>query len=258
MGRVISLHDRDELARRLGADPALHLYELGDLDDFFWPHTTWYALEGGDAVALLYHATATPTLIALADPAGTPELRRLLTELLPTLPRAFYAHVTGGAEDVFAPLYSAEPNGPHYRMALTDPTALGGAAGDAQRLTTADLAAVEALYAASYPDNWFDARMLETGQYVGVWRAGKLVAVAGVHVYSPKHRVAALGNVTTRPDLRGQGLARTAVTALCRQLLTSVDHIGLNVKTDNVAAIGLYRRLGFEPVAEFLECGFSS
>ncbi|MFD0818713.1 hypothetical protein ACFQ0D_10415, partial [Micromonospora zhanjiangensis] len=63
---VRSVHDRAELAELLGRDPGLHAYELGDLDDFFWPYTTWYRHR--DSVALLYHGTSEPTLIALERP----------------------------------------------------------------------------------------------------------------------------------------------------------------------------------------------
>lgn len=258
---MISLHDRAELARRLRQDADLHLYELGDLDDFFWPHTTWYGSATGDAVVLLYAGTEPVTVIAMSRPDGDAELRELLAETLPLLPRRIYAHVTGGAEAVLREAYTladAEHAGAHLRLALTDPAALRKAAMDAkvESLAAADRAEVEALYAASYPGNWFDARMLETGQYVGIRRDGDLVAVAGVHVYAPAQRVAAIGNVTTRPDLRGSGLGTAVVTALSTQLLESVDHIGLNVKSDNTAAIALYERLGFSVAAEFTECAF--
>ena len=260
---VISLHDRAELARRLRRDPDLHIYELGDLDAFFWPHTTWYGTEGGDATVLIYGGFVPATVLALSRPDGDAELRQLLTDVLPLLPRRFYGHITGGAEAVLAAEYAAENAehaGPHLKLALTDPAALDLApeTDKAEPLTVADLGAVQELYAASYPGNWFDPRMLATGQYVGVRRDGDLVAVAGVHVYSPAQRVAALGNVTTRPDLRGSGLATAAVTGLCRQLLASVDHIGLNVKSDNVAAINLYHRLGFTTAAEYTEAGFTA
>ena len=35
--------DRETIERFLRNDIGLHLYELGDLDDFFWPRTMWYA-----------------------------------------------------------------------------------------------------------------------------------------------------------------------------------------------------------------------
>ena len=255
---VISIHDRAELVRRFRRDPDLHIYELGDLDDFFWPHTTWYGTADGDATVLVYSGTVPATVLGLSRSDGDAELRRLLTDLLPLLPRQFYGHITGGAEAVFEADYVTDGGALHFKMALTDVNALRAApeVAKAEPLTVADRGDVEALYAASYPGNWFDPRMLETGQYVGVRRDGELVAVAGVHVYSPAQRVAALGNVTTRPDLRGSGLATAAVIGLCAQLRDSVDHIGLNVKVDNVAAINLYSRLGFTPVAEYIEAGF--
>jgi hypothetical protein len=81
-----AVHDRDELAGLLRRDAALHTYELGDLDDFFWPYTTWY--RHGDQVALLYHGGGTPTLIALAPPAGIDDLAALVRGLVPLLPTA--------------------------------------------------------------------------------------------------------------------------------------------------------------------------
>jgi len=36
---VVSLPDKGELERYLRQQTPIHLYELGDLDDFFWQHT---------------------------------------------------------------------------------------------------------------------------------------------------------------------------------------------------------------------------
>ncbi len=85
-------------------------------------------------------------------------------------------------------------------------------------LTAADLPALQTLYAAAYPGNWFDSRMLGTGQYVGIWQGDRLMAVAGIHVYSPSYKIAALGNITTHslqeiwhnhPTLQGMRKRRT-------------------------------------------------
>lgn len=71
--------------------------------------------------------------------------------------------------------------------------------------------------------------------------------------YSPTYRVAALGNITTDPDFRGRGYASPVVAALCRDLLRTVEHIGLNVKADNLAAIRCYRALGFDRCSQYGE-----
>ncbi len=237
--------DRDWLRARLHAAPALHLYELGDLDDFFWPHTRWYAR--GEAVALIYTASELPVLLALGD-AGH---RELLAELRAELPARIYAHLSPGLVASLAPRFASEPHGDFLKMILADPGALPAA--DAERLAPADRDELVAFYARAYPGNWFDPRMLETGQYFAVRERGAMVAAGGVHVYSPSERVAALGNIAVAPEARGRHLARRVTAAVCHSLRESVDHVGLNVRADNPAAIACYTRLGFARVAPYEE-----
>ncbi|MEV0005218.1 GNAT family N-acetyltransferase [Micromonospora sp. NPDC050980] len=248
-------HDRAVLAALLGRDPVLHAYQLGDLDDFFWPFTSWF--RAGDEVVLLYHGVELPTLLAFAAPARVAALSGLLARAAPVLPARMWAHLSPGLEETVARWYVVSESAPHDRMALTDPGRLAAVAPRGEPLGAADLAQVRELYAVAYPGNWFDPRMLETGQYVGVWERGRLVAVAGVHVFSPRWRVAAVGNVTTHPQARGRGLAAGAVAALCGRLRASVDHVTLNVRADNAAAVRLYARLGFTRVAGFTECALT-
>ena len=253
---VRSVHDRGELADLLRRDPALHAYELGDLDDFFWPYTIWYRHD--DTLALVYHGAGLPTLLAFDRPDRATALVELLDGMLPLLPRRFYAHLSANVDSALAKHFQAEPSGLHLKMALTDVTRLDLMPPAGEALGPADLPELAALYDLAYPGNWFDQRMLETGQYVGIRRDNELVAVAGVHVWSPTYRISALGNVTTHPGVRGQGLARAAVAALCRRLLDTVDHITLNVKADNLAAIAVYTRLGFTPIAAYSEFTFTA
>jgi ribosomal protein S18 acetylase RimI-like enzyme len=140
-------------------------------------------------------------------------------------------------------------------MALTDRSRLAGVDGsEAVALSAADADDLLALYAASYPGNWFVPRMLQTGYYYGIRRGPALASVAGVHVFSPPYKVAALGNITTRPDARGQGLATTATARLCQDLLRAgIEHVGLNVRADNRSAVACYTKLGFERVADYGE-----
>ncbi|MGK5441209.1 GNAT family N-acetyltransferase [Micromonospora sp. URMC 105] len=251
MTAVRAEHDRAVLAALLGRDPVVHAYQLGDLDDFFWPYTSWF--RRGEQVALLYHGVTPPVLLAFAGPDGVPELGALLADLAPVLPARLYAHLSPGLAEVLGRWFAFDPAGVHLRMALTDPARLGGVVPAGEVLGEADLPALRALYAVAYPGNWFDPRMLATGRYVGVRADGDLVAVAGVHVWSPAYRVAALGNVTTHPRVRGRGLGAAVVAALCGRLRAEVDHVVLNVRADNVAAVRLYERLGFTRAAEFGE-----
>ncbi|WP_433123965.1 GNAT family N-acetyltransferase [Micromonospora sp. CA-240977] len=244
-------HDRAVLARLLGRDPVLHAYQLGDLDDFFWPYTSWF--RRGEQVVLLYHGVDLPTLLAFAAPADTAALSVLLAELAPVLPARLYAHLSPGLAGALAGSFRMAAGGRHHRMALTDPAALGAVDPAGVVLGAADLPRLRELYARAYPGNWFDERMVQTGQYLGMFDGDALVAVAGVHVFSPAYGVAALGNVTTHPRWRGRGLGASVVAALCARLRRSVEHVTLNVQADNVAAVRLYERVGFARVADYEE-----
>lgn len=252
---VISLHDKDIIEQTLRRNSLIHFYELGDLDDFFWPYTTWYGLEEDEQVkeiALLYTGLQLPILLGITDELAA--MRVLLQGLLPLLPRRFYSHLSGDLARTLAGTYRFDSQGPHYKMALVDPSRLEMVdTSEVVPLYVADVEELQALYHVSYPDNSFDPRMLETGYYYGIRRDGRLVAVAGIHVYSQRYKVGVLGNVTTHPDYRGQGLAKAACAKLCVEMLKTVDSIGLNVLADNASAIAAYRRLGFEVVGEYEE-----
>ena len=238
--------DRTWLRERLSRDAALHIYELGDLDDFFWPNTRWFAR--GDAIALVYTASELPVLIALGDVAA------LLAEIRDQLPARIYAHLSPGLVPQLAPRYDDEPHGAFLKMRLSDRATIDAV--DASRafaLAPRDRDELVAFYAHAYPGNWFDPRMLETGQYFTIRDGGELVAAGGVHVYSPTERVAALGNIAVAPSARGRGLARCVTAAISRSLLAHVDLVGLNVRADNAAAIACYTRLGFTRVAPYEE-----
>jgi ribosomal protein S18 acetylase RimI-like enzyme len=253
---VICLHDRDEIERVLRRDVFLHIYEIGDLDDFFWPYTTWYALadrEDTHGLVLLYSGMPLPVVLGLARDAG-PSMRRLLGSVRHLLPRRVYAHLSPDLITELAQDFAVEPFGEYQKMALTDLSRLDSVdAARVRALSVADLPDLRSLYDTSYPGNAFDPRMLQTGQYYGIRHEGCLVSVAGIHVYSERYRVAALGNVTTHPQYRGRGLSTAVCGRLCRALLQKVDHIGLNVKLDNASAIACYERLGFSAVAPYSE-----
>jgi len=255
LSAAVRLHNKEEIRAFFSQNAPLHLYELGDLDEFFWPYTTWHALKDADglkAVVLLYTETSLPVLLALAEePAFT---RDLLRSLIPSLPGRYYAHLSPGLEDVFQGSRKLVSHGRHYKMALTHP-ALLDVVNTLQvvPLSQNDLEDVERMYEQSYPGNWFEPRMLKTNQYFGIRGTEGLRSVAGVHVYSPAYRVAALGNIATHPDFRDQGLGKAVTAKLCQSLLQSVDHIGLNVQVDNEGAIHCYRSLGFEVIGSYGE-----
>src|SRR4051812_4281298 len=119
---MVCLHSKDEVERFCRTNPSLHLYALGDLDEFFWPHTTWYALRDGGQprqVVLVYTGQPLPVVLALAEPPTGP-LCDLLRELVRVLPRRFYAHLTEGVADALADDYHIRPHGTYRKMRLAD------------------------------------------------------------------------------------------------------------------------------------------
>jgi len=248
------LHDKAVIEKFLRRETDLHLYEIRDLAEFFWPHTLWFASSRNNQLSvlcLLYLGQSQPTLLALGEPDP---LKKLIKSISDLLPQWFYAHLSPGVELAFLGTFQLESHGDHLKMSLKRPALIKNWKDSGSvRLGPEDLAEVLKLYEESYTGNWFDPRMLETREYFGVRKGSRLVSIAGIHVFSPEHRVAALGNITTAKSHRQKGLATLVTRELCRSLLDKVDHIGLNVAANNHAALSCYRKLGFDIVAPYGE-----
>jgi len=252
---IVQITNRDLLAEYFRQEIYLHLYSLGDLDDFYWPDTQYYGARtrsGLDKVVLIYQGEGLPIFLALAA-AGKFDLN-FIQQLQDRLPDQFYAHLSPGIENHFRGSHTIEDHGHHFKMGLSDYSIIPEIETNGTVLISDDdLEEVENLYQISYPDNSFDPRMLQTGQYIGFRKANRLLCIGGVHVYSPTYGVAALGNITTHPDFRNQGLARAVTARICSQLMEKTKTIGLNVKSDNEAAVHLYQSLGFKISAKYGE-----
>jgi ribosomal protein S18 acetylase RimI-like enzyme len=249
------LHNKGEIFEYLRHNPELQIYLIGDLDDFFWPKTIWYGLVEGNVIrsaALLYVAMETPTLLAFGE-GDLGETALLLKSIRSYLPEKFNAHLSTGLVDVFGIENIIKMYGHNYKMALKkEPEKISD--NNMRFLSQNNLDAINTLYSIAYPDNWFDRRMLETGKYLGYFSNGTLIGIAGIHVYSEEYKVAALGNITTHPDYRERGIAYKLTSALCNDLKKTVNSIGLNVKSDNIAAIKCYQKIGFEIIGAEDEC----
>jgi len=252
---IRKLTDRSLILSVLRKDEDIQYYSLGDLDDFFWPLTTWYALGSGNeiySIGMLYSGSAIPTLLLFCKGDTYPSMQ-LLKRIRPELPGKFYAHLTPPLINVFGKDEILENYGLHYKMVMKE---LGEDASDPQieRLKLSDIDRILKLYSVAYPSNWFDRRMLETRKYFGYFIGSDLVGISGIHVFSPEYRVAALGNIAVNPDYRGKGIAYKLTVRLCNDLSKDADIIGLNVSTVNDHAIRCYRKAGFEITGEYDEC----
>jgi ribosomal protein S18 acetylase RimI-like enzyme len=252
---VICLHDKSQIEAYLRKNVYLHIYSIGDLDDFFWPDTVWYGWEKGgkiQAVALIYTGSADPTLLALSEQPDV--MLELVRPIFNILPGRFYAHLSPKVAEVVRQQCKVKSYGKHYKMGLKNASLLHDVdCSQVIRLMEDDLNDMLGLYEEGYQGNWFDARMLQTKQYFGLRLNNRLISIAGIHVYSEKYKVAALGNIVTHPDYRGKGFGKAVTAGLCQSLSEHIDNIGLNVKADNAAAIALYEKLGFEILYTFYE-----
>jgi ribosomal protein S18 acetylase RimI-like enzyme len=180
----------------------------------------------------------------------------LLERLAPDLPDHFVITGPTGLAERLAPGFSPDWVIPHVKMVLPDGDRLPP---DDPRVLWLDRAATDAVVALRETGGdasaFFVPELLDTGHYAGIEVDDDrvLAAVAGVHVLSEAHGVAAIGNVLTHPAHRRQGLARALVATLARRLLATVPVVGLNVGTANTGARTLYEDLGFVPVVRYEE-----
>jgi len=259
---ISSTTDKDALHRHFLKDKVLFAYHLGDLDPFFFPKCTWLTrdseshADGIDEVILVYAALDTPSVLAFGVGSDYADFVR---EAADNLPDRFFCHYQERSHAALLESFDEKPLGAHLKMhlpstakALDWPHAPEDE--NIRRLKRSPLGPLTALYVEAYPDNYFDPRMLDTGKYFGCLESDRLIAVAGIHVYSKRFDIAVLGNVTTAPNRRGRGLATFVTARLVMDLLDEgIGTICLNVAEGNEPAIRCYERLGFETVHRYRE-----
>jgi ribosomal protein S18 acetylase RimI-like enzyme len=250
---VIELRDDSLILPVLEQDRSWAAFALCDLDEPYCRYARFVGtLKHGqcEAVLLIY----TPPGFNVLIPCGSPDLVGLLVEQGPDLPDStlIMARPSDRSGIELGCLFD-EP-GWMLRMVVT-PDALVAPTEqyDAVRLGLGDEEAIRDLYAL-WSATAFRREMLDVGTMYGIYDEGRLVAVAGTHAISTRHRVGAIGGVFTHPRYRSRGLA-TAVTGAVANALRAdgIHDIALNVHADNDPAITAYRRLGFKTHAAFLE-----
>lgn len=235
----------------LETDRPWAVYALGDLAPGFREHAVWHAAEG--ALLLLYRAFETPVLFTLGAPENiAPLLDEIASE------REMYLSLRPEILPLIKARWSVKHETPMWRMVL-DPARFQPLPGEGvTRLALADLPALEALYAdgqltGEVPD-FFNPPMLEQGAFYGVWEEDRLAAAAGTHLVAAGLSVGAVGNVYTRRDRRGRGLAARVTSAVTAELVRmGLTTIALNVNQNNVPAQHVYTRLGYIRSGAFYE-----
>jgi ribosomal protein S18 acetylase RimI-like enzyme len=238
------LTDKSEIRSRLNLDREWSLYALADLDDAMFQHCRWWALD--DSLALVFDALEIRPIFVLGDSEST-------RQLLAALPvSAGYLNLKPHQREAAEGIYRYREAHQMQRMFLED---LKIPAGTAEPIGTGDLEQVERLYASGDGGGIaFAPFQLDTGFFYGIRKGAELVSVAGVHVVSRNEGVAGVGNIFTRPDCRGQGLAQIVTSAVAMALKDAgIQTIGLNVEHTNTGAIRVYERVGFRSHFSYCE-----
>jgi len=237
------LTEKNDIRAILRHDPAWCVFALGDLSPHMFGKTYWFTPD----LTLVLHDYGTSILFAM----GTGSIHEALGHV------AWPVHLQvqrDGLDEVarHAAVTSARLM---WRMVWK-----GAAAPDipvsVTRLGAGDLPALVQLYAdgeasGESPD-FFYSSMVTNGVFFGAYEGDALVAAAGTHLVSREEGAAAVGNIYTRRDRRGRGMGRLVTSAVV-SALGGIETIGLNVRTDNGAAIHLYESLGFERHCQFYE-----
>jgi GNAT superfamily N-acetyltransferase len=249
-----SLTDPSRIRAVLETDRPWAVYALGDLAPTLFPHCSWLHVPSPTpALALLFRAFSTPVLFALG-PAGV--LQHLLDEIArePELELS----VRPDHLPLLETRYRVIARKSMWRMLLEPDNYHPVAAEGAICLGPDDLPALQALFDDGTPTgeapDAFSASMLAEGVFFGVWEDDRLIAAAGTHLVVPQEGVAAVGNIYTRRDRRGLGLASRVTSAVTSELLRrGLRTVALNVNQTNQPAIRVYQRLGFARYCDFFE-----
>jgi ribosomal protein S18 acetylase RimI-like enzyme len=154
--------------------------------------------------------------------------------------RAGWSFVVGApllqmvADDALSPHGGPESGEAEREPALVEPELI--------ELGTKDSPEMIELTALTKPGP-FSTRTHELGTYLGIRRAGKLVAMAGERLKVPGHTE--VSAVCTHPEHTGHGYAAILMTEVMQRIRERGETPFLHVRQDNERAIEVYKRLGF-------------
>lgn len=238
----------------LATDRPWAAYALGDLSPGFAERCEWFgAAAGAAALVMLYRGATPPVIVTLGEPDS---VARLLEDVAGEA--SLFLSVRPEHLGAVEARWRVPASRPMWRMIL-DPARVPDDAGSrAVRLGPGNEEEVARLFAdgeaAGEAPDFFQSAMVGQGVFFGVVEGGELLAAAGTHLLAPEEGVAAVGNVYTRRDHRGRGLAGRTTGAVVAELVRrGFGTIVLNVGQENIPGLRLYERLGFRRYCPFYE-----
>ncbi|MFV1989439.1 MAG: GNAT family N-acetyltransferase [Acidimicrobiales bacterium] len=255
--RVVEVADPDVVRQYLALDPEVHLYGLADLEDPIWSLSRWFIRERDGAVSAAVGIVGLPDsddrIFYAQGRAGDDEVALLSGEIASEIPHGCLATLAHGVEPHLTGI-ELQLEGEFQRMILRDRCRIPDCSQGVSRVGVEALPAMRKLIADEQNANMFlGPAMFDEVDYRVVWDRSDLVAMAGVHVFSERHGVAAIGNVLTASAHRRKGLATRVVGDLAAELHARVELVGLNHRVTNLSARRCYEQLGFESVHTYVE-----
>ena len=177
------------------------------MDEREFPRTRWgVALDGGRPVAVVleYRGLSPQHLFVMGEPEGIGGILRDVIRTRAGLPR----HQAGQRARRWSSATSVEPPTDMVRMGV-DRAAFRPALGAAVRLDAGDTRHLNRLYELGLT-SWLPPESVAARRLLRRPRGTRLIAAAGTHVISPTYGLAAVGNVYTNRDYRGQGWPRSS------------------------------------------------
>ncbi len=249
------LTNKAEILAYLETDRNYAGYAIGDLEAGFFEQSTWHAAERGGnicALALVYAGFDPPILCLMGEGEGIAALLGGPVQIARAYHMVRKEHLAAVGRYY---RWGENQLWPMWRMAQVPPLPPAGEGSGVRAiaLTSNDANRLRTLYALGGGDAFAPSQVAQ-GVFYGIECQGQLIAVAGTHLVSLTYKIAAVGNVMTHPDYRGQGYATQATHAVCDELMRrGIQTIILNVNQENLAAIRVYEKLGFVRHCAFYE-----
>ena len=248
--QVCETTDRDAIQAFLEQDRGYAAYALGDLEPPLSEQSTWYVAEVQgilQGLVLRFTGLEPHALFLMGEAQG-------LRALLGQAPLPFRAYLTCRPTELKVAMAAYELVSLEYMWRMVLPAgAFQPVSGEAARLGSEGYDELMALYQQGGEGFLFRRYQLEQGVYYGVRVDGELVTAAGTHLVAPGAGIGCVGNVFTQEAHRRQGYGAIAASAVVAELSGLVPTVVLNVRQDNLTAIRLYERLGFQPYCPFVE-----
>lgn len=249
---IKEIKDKEAIKNFLFEDVYLHLYEIGNLQEKLFAHIVWYGAYEGEkilALAMLYKSdkNVDPFLFLLEN-KNIEASKTLLKHIINILPEKFYSHISKGLADLLRDDFEISTPVIYNKMSLYGDILLEKSITYPEytyTINSNDFETIEIFLRSINPVAFFVPAMLNTKQYRIIRKNSDLIAMAGVHFYSPELNIAVIGNVATAAEFRGQGYGGSVTASLCKAIYKQIKHIGLNVRFDNIPAIKAYEKMGF-------------